>query len=148
MKLTEKDKLFLEKLRRMVAKGELSVEFKSGLTSRDGVPITPGCMVLKGTYGQRVHRVFGMTRQGVRWRFWRLFNDIYVSAFETIVFIEQAFGPHLRDPAVRISQQRHELRRHARTATFQGGDAVAHATQAAREAPDADHHSRGVDRDA
>ncbi len=42
-------------------------------------------MVLRGTYGGKVHEAFRMTRQGVRWRFWRLFNDIYVSAFETIL---------------------------------------------------------------
>jgi hypothetical protein len=49
-------------------------------------------MVLKGTYGEKIHHAFRMTRQGVRWRFWRLFNDMYVSAFETILFIERVFG--------------------------------------------------------
>ena len=38
-------------------------------------------MVLRGAYGDRVHQAFRMTRQGVRWRFRRLFNEVYVSAF-------------------------------------------------------------------
>jgi hypothetical protein len=61
-------------------------------------------MILRGTYGQKVHETFRMTRQGVRWRFARLFNDVYVSAFETILFIEKIFGSQLREHAIRISQ--------------------------------------------
>ena len=49
--------------------------------------------------------------QGVRWRFWRLFNDIYVSAYETILFIERNFGPKLRDGAIDIARQRFQIRR-------------------------------------
>ena len=67
-------------------------------------------MVLKGTYGEKIHRAFRMTRQGVRWRFWRLLNDIYVSAFETVLFVETVFGTELRDYALRISRERHALR--------------------------------------
>jgi succinate dehydrogenase/fumarate reductase flavoprotein subunit len=64
-------------------------------------------MVLRGTYGDKVHQAFRMTRQGVRWRFQRLFNEVYVNAFETILFIEKVFGPQLREHAVRISQERY-----------------------------------------
>ena len=37
-----------------------------------------------------------MSRQGVRWRFQRLLGDVYVSAFESILFIERTLGPQLR----------------------------------------------------
>ena len=63
-----------------------------------------------------------MTRQGVRWRFWRLFNDIYVSAFETILFVELAFGSQLRGLAIRISKERFAIRHDTRRAVFQGAD--------------------------
>ena len=76
MKLTEKDKTFLETLRKLMDSKDLRVELK---------PDRPSSMVLRGTYGEKIHRAFRMTRQGVRWRVWRLFNDIYVSAFETIL---------------------------------------------------------------
>ena len=68
-------------------------------------------MVLKGTYGEKIHKTFRMTRQGVRWRFQRLFNHVYVEAFETILMIEKTFERQLRDYAVRISKERYELRR-------------------------------------
>ena len=87
-------------------------------------PDRPSYMVLKGTYGQKIHSTFRMTRQGVRWRFWRLFNDIYVSAFETILFIEQAFGTQLRDHAIRISKERYALRQEIRQSSFQPADQV------------------------
>ena len=55
-------------------------------------PAEPSYMVLKGTYGEKIHRTFRMTRQGVRWRFHRLFNHVYVEAFETILFVENVTG--------------------------------------------------------
>ena len=73
-------------------------------------PDRPSYMVLKGTYGEKIHQAYGATRQGVRWRFGRIYNDIYVSAFETILFIEKAFGTQLREHAIRISQERYALR--------------------------------------
>ena len=94
MKLTQKDKEFLSQLRQLLESKDLSVELK---------PDRPSYMVLRGTYGEKIHKAFGLTRQGVRWRFWRLFNDIYVSSFETILFIERIFGTQLRDNAIRIS---------------------------------------------
>jgi hypothetical protein len=47
-----------------------------------------------------------MTRQGVRWRFQRLFNEIYVSAYETIYWIESQFGTALRQDALAIARER------------------------------------------
>jgi len=76
-------------------------------------------MVLKGTYGEKIHKTFRMTRQGVRWRFQRLFCHVYVEAFETILMIEKTFGTELREHAVRISRERYELRQHIQKVTFQ-----------------------------
>ena len=67
-------------------------------------------MVLKGTYGEKIHQTFRITRQGVRWRFQRLFGQVYVEAFLVIMAIEKIFGTELRDYAVRISKERHALR--------------------------------------
>jgi len=83
---------------------DLSVELKHDM---------PSYMVLKGTYGEKIHRTFRMTRQGVRWRFQRVLGDMYVSAFETILFIEKIFGTGLRDHAMKISKERYELRQRA-----------------------------------
>ena len=96
---------------------ELSVELKPG---------HPSYMVLRGTYGDKVHEAFRMSRQGVRWRFQRLLGDVYVSSFETILFIERNFGAQLRDHAVRISKERYELRQRLREAGFQSADTLAH----------------------
>ena len=85
----------------------------------------PSYMILRGTYGEKVHKAFRMTRQGVRWRFWRLFNDIYVSAFETILFIERTFGTQFRDHAIRISKERYALRQEAANSGFQSAATLA-----------------------
>lgn len=99
MKLTEKDKTFLENLKALIESKDLWVELK---------PANPSYMVLKGTYGEKIHETFRMTRQGVRWRFQRLFSHVYVEAFETIPMIEKTFGTQLRDYAIRISRERYE----------------------------------------
>ena len=101
MKLTEKDRTFLEILKTLMDSKDLWVELK---------PDRPSYMVLRGTYGDKIYRAFHLSRQGVRWRFWRIYNDIYVSAFETILFIERIFGTQLREYAIRISQERYALR--------------------------------------
>ena len=72
-------------------------------------PGSPSYMVLRGTYGEKVHRAFRMSRQGVRWRFHRLANAVYVSAYEAIVMIETTFGTELRDHAIHISKERYAL---------------------------------------
>jgi hypothetical protein len=113
MKLTDKDKEFLDSLRRLMESKDLWVEFRAG---------HPSYMVLRGTYGQAVHKAFRMTRQGVRWRFHRLFNDVYVSAFETILFLEKTFGTGLRDHAIRISRERYTLHQEISSSGFRGAD--------------------------
>ena len=117
MKLTEKDKQFLEHLKRLMESRELSVELRPG---------HPSYMVLRGTYGEKVHQAFGTSRQGVRWRFQRLLGDVYVSSFESILLIERTFGTQLRDHAVRISQERYALRQRLRESGFQSADMLAH----------------------
>jgi hypothetical protein len=67
-------------------------------------------MVLKGTYGEKIHKTFGVTRQGVRWRFQHIFGTAYIRAFETILFIEKIFGTELREYAIRISREKYQLR--------------------------------------
>jgi hypothetical protein len=122
MKLTEKDKVFLEQLKTLMASKDLSVELKPG---------RPSHMVLCGTYGEKVHRAFRMSRQGVRWRFWHLFNEIYVESFEVILLIEKAFGTELREHAIRISKERYELRQEALQTGFQSADILTGKGEAA-----------------
>jgi hypothetical protein len=126
MKLTEKDKQFLETLKRLMESRELWVELRAG---------RPSYLVLRGTYGDKIHNAFGMSRQGVRWRFQRLVGDVYVSAFESILFIEKTLGPQLRDHAVRISQERHELRQRLRESGFQSADSLAHRREPTEKPP-------------
>ena len=57
--LTEKDKEFLERLRMLMEERELSVSLK---------PDRPSYMVLRGTYGEKIHKAFRMTRQSRRHR--------------------------------------------------------------------------------
>ena len=83
-------------------------------------PGEPSRMVLKGTYGEKIHKTFGVTRQGVRWRFQHLFGQAYIQSFETIMFIEKIFGSQLRDYAIRISKERYALRQKALQPGFEG----------------------------
>jgi len=94
-------------------------------------------MVLRGTYGEKVHKAFRMTRQGVRWRLWRLFNQIYVASFETVLYIEKTFGTGLREHAIRISRERYAMRQEIDRSGFQ--DASILQTQS--------HESGGEDDD-
>ena len=94
----------------LMASKDLWVELK---------PDEPSYMVLKGTYGKKIHETFRVSRQGVRWRFQRLFNHVYVEAFSTILMIEKTFGTELREYAVRISRERYELREEALNDGFQ-----------------------------
>ena len=102
MKLTEKDKEFLTRLRALYEQKELPVELKNDGYRR---------MVLRGNYGDKIDREFGMTRQGVRWRFQRLFNEVYVEAYQTIYLVESHFGTRLRPMALEIAKERVELRK-------------------------------------
>ena len=103
-------------------------ELKSLMDSKDlWVELKPGSpsyMVLRGTYGEKVHKAFRMTRQGVRWRFQHLFGHIYVQAFEVILAIESCFGAELRDHAIRISKERHAIRQEIDSNGFQSADTL------------------------
>ena len=112
MKLTIKDKDFLDRLKELVEEGTLWVDVRE-----------EGCrhFILRGNYGSRVETKFGMSRQGVRWRFQRLFNHIYVSAYETILFVEGYFGADLRQQAMDICRERVKLRTAASVGRFSAG---------------------------
>jgi len=82
-------------------------------------PDNPSRMILKGTYGEKIHKTFGVTRQGVRWRFQHIFGGAYIAAFETILAIEKMFGTQLREYAIKISKERYVLRQEALNRGFQ-----------------------------
>lgn len=109
MKLTQKDKEFIENLKALCESKDLSIEMVDDGLKR---------LVLRQNYGDKIESVFKMSRQGVRWRFQRLLNDIYISAYETIYFIESLFGPQLRQHAIEIAKQRAELRKKSLKAKF------------------------------
>ncbi len=101
MKLSNKDFEFLLKLKSLFDNNEVEIELKE----------TPfKYFVLRGNYGYNIESKFNISRQGIRWRFYRLFNLIYVSAYETIFTIEKNFGTSLRNQAIEISKQRYLYR--------------------------------------
>lgn len=102
MKLTQKDKEFLERLKQFLDSKDLTVELRNDGYKR---------MVLKQNYGDKIEATFRLSRQGVRWRFWRLFNEVYVSAYETIYMMESHFGTQLRQQALAIAKDRVEMRK-------------------------------------
>ncbi len=104
MKLTVKDKEFLERLKSLLESKDLAIELKEDGLKR---------LVLRQNYGDKIASYFNMTRQGVRWRFQRLFNEIYVSSYETIYWLESLFGTELRQKAMEIASERVELRKKA-----------------------------------
>lgn len=97
MKLTQKDKEFMLGLRAVMEKESLAVELKSEGWSR---------MVLRKNYGSHVESHFGLSRQGVRWRFHRIFSEMYVAAYMTILWIESTYGTGLREMALTIARER------------------------------------------
>ena len=104
MKLTTKDAAFLETLRRLSDEKQLSIELKEDVLKR---------LVLRQNYGDRVAASFHLTRQGVRWRFNHVFNQMYVNSLITILLVESNFGTDLRHHAMAIAKQRAELRQKA-----------------------------------
>ena len=104
MRLTAKDREFLERLRLLMESDDLAVDMK-----KDGYRR----LVLRKNYGAKVERSFGQTRQGVRWRFHRVFNEMYAEAYEAIILIEGAFGASLRPLALEIVRERMAWRRQA-----------------------------------
>ena len=109
MKLTEKDKEFIEKLKSLVESKDLSIELIDDGLLR---------LVLRQNYGDRIESEFNMTRQGVRWRFHRLFNEVYLNAYLTIFWIESNFGVELREKVIKIAKQRVKLRKKANKTGF------------------------------
>lgn len=103
MKLTQKDKDFLEKLAILLGERQLEVAMACDGCKR---------MVLRKNYGDKIEKEFGMTRQGVRWRFQRLM-DLYVSGLEGICFVESNLGVRLRPMALEIARERVRLRKKA-----------------------------------
>ncbi len=104
MKLTVKDKDFLAQLRALLDSKDLSIELKEDGLKR---------LILRQNYGDRIEAVFGVTRQGVRWRFQRIFSEMYVQAYCTIYWIESFFGTELRSMALEIAKERIALRKRA-----------------------------------
>ena len=104
MKLTHKDKDFLERLKPFFDSKDLDIGLKKNGLKR---------LVLRQNYGEKIESHFNMTRQGVRWRFQRIFSEIYVSSYEAIYFVESLFGPELRQMAIEIARERVELRKKA-----------------------------------
>jgi hypothetical protein len=102
VKLTVKDKDFLEKLKSLLEAKELKINLKEDGMKR---------FVLRQNYGDKVEKCFGMTRQGVRWRFSRLFNEAYVEAYQAIFWVESQFGTELRSMALEIVRERVALRK-------------------------------------
>lgn len=97
MKLTQKDKEFLERLAFLLEERDLYVELAAASGPR---------MVLRKNYGDRIERAFDMTRQGVRWRFNRVFNEMYVESYRTVLWVESRFGTGLREKAMQIARDR------------------------------------------
>ena len=108
MKLTVKDKDFLERLKRLLEEKELKIDLKEDGLKR---------FVLRQNYGDKVEKCFGMTRQGVRWRFHHL-TEMYISSLEVIYFLESNFGTELRPMALEIAKERVALRKKASSKGF------------------------------
>lgn len=117
MNLTVKDKEFLEQLEPLVENGDIAVELRTSPFKH---------FVLRKNYGDHIQKNFRMTRQGVRWRFQRVFSGIYVSALETILTIERAFGTSLRDDAIQIARERYLRRKQATAGTILGENVRKH----------------------
>ncbi len=109
MKLSQKDKEFVERLKTLMETKDLSIELID-----DGIKR----LVLRRNYGDKIESIFNMSRQGVRWRFHRIFNDIYINAYLTIYWVESNFGTQLRGDAIEIAKQSVELRKKAKKMGF------------------------------
>lgn len=105
MNLTAKDKAFLDALADLAGEHGVAIELRDRPFKH---------FVLRHIYGLGMHKRFRMTRQGVRWRFDRVFNRIYISALETILEVERSFGVSLRQDAIAAAQERYLLRQRVR----------------------------------
>ncbi len=91
-------------MRRLVDEKQLRVELKDDGRLR---------LVLRQNYGDKISEAFHVTRQGVRWRFNHVFNDMYVNSLQTILMVESLFGTELRKQAMAVARRRVELYRKA-----------------------------------
>lgn len=113
MKLTNKDAEFVEQLRKLLEQRDLEVVLRLDGRTR---------MVLRGRYGDKLGQHLHLSRQGVYWRFDHVFNRIYVSAYETVYWLESTFGTSLRENALAIAKERIALRKKALETGFQNAD--------------------------
>lgn len=127
MKLTNKDKEFLERLKKLLEEKTLEVDLRQDGRSR---------MVLRGRYGDKLGDQFHLSRQGVYWRFDRIFNQAYVSAYETIYWLESTFGTSLRENALAITRERIAMRKKALETGFQSADQLRSRRQTSPAAPE------------
>ena len=95
---------FLEKLKSLLQSKELRVGLKE-----DGIKR----FVLHRNYGDKIESEFNLTRQGIRWRFKRIFDEIYVNSYLAIFWIESNFGTQLRKMAMEVARERVEQRKKA-----------------------------------
>ena len=93
MMLTEKDAAFLATLGRFLEEGTLRIECRDRPTPR---------LVLRRNYGSRIEQAFGMTRQGIRWRFDRIMNQVYARSYGSVLRIEKSVGSGYRQVCVRM----------------------------------------------
>jgi len=107
-----KDEAFLARLRTLLDEKDLEIGLKNDGFKR---------LILRRNYGSRIETFFEMTRQGVRWRFHRLFNEIYINAYLTILWVESNFGTELRQKAMEIAKERYRDRGSPRAGDIQGG---------------------------
>ena len=108
MKLTVKDKDFLERLKRLLEEKELRICLKEDGLKR---------FVLCQNYGDKIEKPLGMTRQGVSWRFQHLM-EMYIISVEAIYFLESNFGTELRPMALEIAREWVALRKKASSQGF------------------------------
>lgn len=113
MKLTNKDREFLVGLRKLLENHSYEVVLKTDGRSR---------MMLRSNYCDGPSRHLHLTRQGAHWRFDHIFNQAYVSAYETIYFLESTFGPSLREHALAIARERVAMRKRAMETGFERAD--------------------------
>jgi hypothetical protein len=113
VRLTNKDKEFLDELRKLLESRSLEVELRTDGRSR---------MVLRAKHGDGPGRHLNLTRQGVYWRFDHVFNQAYVSAYETVYWLESTFGTSLREHALAIARERIAMRKKSLETGFQSAD--------------------------
>jgi hypothetical protein len=123
LKLTLKDKYFLERLKALVDSKDLSIELR-----QDGLKR----LVLRQNNDDKIEFAFGMTRQGVRWRFQRIFTEVYISSYESIFWVGSQFGTELRQEAPEIALERVEVRKEAQKM----GQVEVHRRETGKERPE------------